>query len=131
MCIITAPVRAMGREMACISPAGRWYADAGTSESRRARLRRSHGTASALTGELMSERQKQHQGRSTGDDTTLEGRDIEADARPGVGSERVNGAIEGGAEASEQAQHIGRLLEDERRASGASANEDDAASGGR
>lgn len=63
----------------------------------------------------MSERHKQHLGRSAGDDTVLEGRDINADAPPGVGGERVNGAIEGGAEASEQALRIGRLLDEDRR----------------
>ncbi len=63
----------------------------------------------------MSERQKQHHGRSAGDDTVDEGRDINADAPPGVGGERVNGEVEGGAEASEQALRIGRLLDEERR----------------
>ncbi len=62
----------------------------------------------------MSERQKQHQGRSADDDTMLEGRDISADAPEGIGTERVDGAIEGGAEASQQAQHIGELLEEDR-----------------
>ena len=63
----------------------------------------------------MSERQKQHHGRSAGDDNVDEGRDINADAPPGVGGERVNGAIEGGGEASEQAHRIGRLLDEDRR----------------
>jgi len=62
----------------------------------------------------MTERQKQHLGRSEGDDTMLEGRDIRADAAPGIGTERVNGAIEGGAEASQQALHIEELLEKNR-----------------
>ena len=63
----------------------------------------------------MSERHKQHHGRSAGDDTVDEGRDINADAPPDVGGERVNGEVEGGAEASEQALRIGRLLDEDRR----------------
>lgn len=43
----------------------------------------------------MSRPHKQHQGWGAGDDTLLERRDINADAPPGVGGERVNGAIEG------------------------------------
>jgi len=62
----------------------------------------------------MTERQKQHLGRSEGDDTMLEGRDIRADAAPGTGTERVSGAIERGAEASEQALHIEEPLEKSR-----------------
>ncbi|GEM_PF-6737829 len=65
----------------------------------------------------MSERQKQHQGRSEGDDTMLEGRDIKADAPDGIGTERVNGAIEGGAEDSQQALKIEELLERNRKKS--------------
>ncbi len=65
----------------------------------------------------MSERQKQHHGRSTGDNTTLEGRDIKADALEGTGSERVS-AIDGGAEASEAAQRIEERLEKDREKSG-------------
>ena len=60
----------------------------------------------------MSERQKQHLGRSASDDTMLEGRDIRAGAPPGVGGERVSGEYENGAEASAQAQHIGDLLDE-------------------
>ena len=65
----------------------------------------------------MSERQKQHQGRSEGDDTMLEGRDINADAPDGIGTERVNGAIEGGAEASQLALRIEELIEKDRKKS--------------
>lgn len=65
----------------------------------------------------MSERQKQHQGRSEGDDTMLEGRDIRADTPDGIGSERVDGAIEGGAEASEEALRIEKLIEKNRKKS--------------
>jgi len=68
----------------------------------------------------MTERQKQHQGRSKGDDTTLEGRDIRADTPDDMGTERVAGAIEGGAEASRKAIHIEELLEKNRRQSQAS-----------
>lgn len=59
----------------------------------------------------MSGRQKQHLGRSAGDDTTLEGRDIRAGAPPGVGGERVSGDFAEGAEASAEARHIGQLLD--------------------
>ena len=59
----------------------------------------------------MSERQKQHLGRSADDDTTLEGRDIRADTPPGVGGERVSADLEGAADASADARHIGELLE--------------------
>lgn len=62
----------------------------------------------------MTKRQKQHQGRSASDDTTLEGRDIRADARPGTGNERVSGAFEEGAEASNAARHVEDLLEEAR-----------------
>jgi len=62
----------------------------------------------------MTERQKQHVGRSEGDDTMLEGRDIRADAAPGAGTERVSGAIEGGTAASQKALHIEKLLEKNR-----------------
>jgi hypothetical protein len=62
----------------------------------------------------MTERQKQHLGRSEGDDTMLEGRDIRADAAPGTGTEHVCGAIEGGTEASQKALHIEELLEQNR-----------------
>ncbi len=62
----------------------------------------------------MTERQKQHLGRSEGDETTLEGRDIRADTPEGIGSERVDGAIEGGAEKSEQALKIEEKLEKNR-----------------
>ncbi len=65
----------------------------------------------------MTKRQKQHLGRSEGDDTMLEGRDIRADTPDGIGSERVDGAIEGGAEASEQALKIEKLLEKNRKKS--------------
>ncbi len=65
----------------------------------------------------MTERQKQHQGRSEGDDTMLEGRDIRADTPEGIGSQRVDGAIEGGAKASEQALKIEEALEKNRRSS--------------
>ncbi len=65
----------------------------------------------------MSERQKQHLGRSEGDDTTLEGRDIRADTPDGIGTERVNGAIEGGAEASQQALRIEELIAKDRKKS--------------
>ncbi len=59
----------------------------------------------------MTERQKQHQGRSEGDDTTLEGRDIKADAVAGTGDERVTGAFEDGLESSNDALHVEKLLE--------------------
>ncbi len=62
----------------------------------------------------MSERQKQHLGRSASDDTTLEGRDIKADAQEGTGNQRVSGAFEGGAEKSEAAQKIDELIETEK-----------------
>ncbi len=65
----------------------------------------------------MSERQKQHQGRSEGDDTTLEGRDIRADTPDGIGSERVDGEFEGGAEKSEQALRIEEKLKKNARVS--------------
>ena len=47
----------------------------------------------------MSERQKQHLGRSKGDETMLEGRDIRADAPDGIGAERVSGGEDSGTEA--------------------------------
>lgn len=59
----------------------------------------------------MTERQKQHQGRSASDDTTLEGRDIRADALAGTGHERVAGAFEGAAASSDAANHVEELLE--------------------
>ena len=59
----------------------------------------------------MSGRQKQHLGRSEGDETTLEGRDIRSGAPPAVGSERVSADFEEGAEASADAREIGRLLD--------------------
>jgi len=62
----------------------------------------------------MTERQKQHLGRSKGDETTLEGRDIRADAPEGMGRNRESGAIEGGAEASQKALRIEELLEKDR-----------------
>jgi hypothetical protein len=58
----------------------------------------------------MTERQKQHQGRSTNDDTTLEGRDIRAGAVAGTGHAHVSGAFEEGAESSNDALHIEELL---------------------
>ncbi len=63
----------------------------------------------------MSERQKQHLGRSADDDTMLEGRDISADTPEGIGTERVDGTG-GGAEASDQAKRIGELIEKDRAA---------------
>jgi hypothetical protein len=63
----------------------------------------------------MSKRQKQHLGRSEGDDTMLEGRDIRADTPDGIGSERVDGAFEGGAEASEAAIRIEEKIEENRK----------------
>jgi hypothetical protein len=63
----------------------------------------------------MSKRQKQHLGRSEGDDTMLEGRDIRADTPEGIGSERVDGAFEGGAEDSEAAIRIGEKIEENRK----------------
>lgn len=71
----------------------------------------------------MSGRQTQHHGRSAGDDTTVEGRDIRADAPDGVGSERV-GASDGGAEASDQAKRIGTLIDGDREKSGTRENSD-------
>ncbi len=62
----------------------------------------------------MTERQKQHQGRSASDDTELEGRDIRADALEGTGNQRVSGAFEGGKEKSEAALHIEELLDKEK-----------------
>ncbi len=62
----------------------------------------------------MSKRQKQHQGRSEGDETMLEGRDIRADTPDGIGTERVSGAVDEGAEASNQALRIEELLEKDR-----------------
>lgn len=59
----------------------------------------------------MTERQKQHQGRSEGDETTLEGRDIKADAVAGTGDGHVSGAFGEEVESSEDAEHIARLLE--------------------
>ncbi len=59
----------------------------------------------------MTERQKQHQGRSKGDDTTLEGRDVRAGAVAGTGHERVAGAFEEGAKSSDDALHIEALLD--------------------
>lgn len=59
----------------------------------------------------MTGRQKQHLGRSAGDDTTLEGRDVRAGTPPGVGGERVSGDFAEGAESSADARHIGRLLD--------------------
>ncbi len=63
----------------------------------------------------MTERQKQHQGRSEGDETTLEGRDIKADAVAGTGHERETGEFEDGLESSNDALHIGQLLEQNRK----------------
>ena len=63
----------------------------------------------------MTERQKQHQGRSEGDETMLEGRDIRADTPDGIGTDRVNGAIEGGAQASQAALLIEALVETNRK----------------
>ncbi len=65
----------------------------------------------------MSKRHKQHQGRSEGDDIMLEGRDIRADTPDGIGSERVDGAFEGGAEASQAALRIEELLTKNRKES--------------
>lgn len=62
----------------------------------------------------MTKRQKQHQGRSVSDDTTLAGRDIRADARPGMGKERVPGAFEEGVESRNAARHVEELLEEAR-----------------
>lgn len=63
----------------------------------------------------MTKRQKQHLGRSEGDETTLEGRDIKADAVAGSGQERVTGAFEDGLESSNDALHIEQLLEQARK----------------
>lgn len=65
-------------------------------------------------GNEMTERQKQHQGRSASDDTELEGRDIKADALEGTGNQRVSGAFEGGKEKSDAALHIEELLKKEK-----------------
>jgi len=65
----------------------------------------------------MSERQKQHLGRSKGDETMLEGRDIRADAPDGIGAERLSGDDDSGAEASQQALRIEKLLEKDRKTS--------------
>lgn len=65
----------------------------------------------------MTERQKQHQGRSEGDDTVIEGRDIKADLPEGTATERVNGDIEDGTEASQPALRIEELLEKDRKKS--------------
>lgn len=59
----------------------------------------------------MTNRQKQHLGRSEGDDTILEGRDIKADAVAGTGHEHVTGAFADGLESSNDALHIEKLLE--------------------
>ncbi len=62
----------------------------------------------------MSERQKQHLGRSASDDTEVEGRDIKADALEGTGDQRVSGAFEGGKAKSDAALNIEELLKKER-----------------
>lgn len=59
----------------------------------------------------MTERQKQHQGRSTDDETTLEGRDLRAASIAGTNHERVNDAFDEGAESSADALHIQALLD--------------------
>lgn len=66
----------------------------------------------------MSKRQKQHLGRSEGDDTMLDGRDIRADTPDGIGSERVDGAFEGRAEDAEDAARIDEAIEKSRKKSG-------------
>ncbi len=59
----------------------------------------------------MTERRKQDKGRSEGDENTLEGRDIKADAVAGTGNEHVSGAFGDERESSTDASHVARLLE--------------------
>ena len=63
----------------------------------------------------MTERQKQHLGRSEGDDTVIEGRDIKADAVARTDPEHANGAIDDGVDGSQPALRIEALLEQNRK----------------
>lgn len=63
----------------------------------------------------MTERQKQHEGRSEGDETLIVGRDIKAGAVAATGAEQENGAIDAGEEGSQPALRIEELLEKNRK----------------
>ena len=59
----------------------------------------------------MTERQKEHQGRSASGDKILEGRDIRSGAVAGTAHEQLNKGFEEGAESSAAALHIQELLD--------------------
>lgn len=65
----------------------------------------------------MTERQKQHEGRSEGDDTVIVGRDIKAGAVAETGAEQENDASEDDVEGSQPALHIEELLKKDRKKS--------------